>query len=474
MMKREDVEKFIKKNKARHLSNKVLHAHPSPALWKKEFNRVDVEHALLSSYESRSTSVNMYVGIPYCLPTDPPHCGFCLFPTEKYKGKKETSNYLNYVEKEAELYKEFYANSTIDTLYIGGGTPNLLAPKDYFLLMKIIEDLFPKMNQEIEKTLEGIPQLFNEEKIRAISESGFNRVSMGVQQVSDKLIKYSGRKQTRKQIFDAIDLFHKYDLSCNVDLIYGWPEQTIDDMLSDLEAIVHSGIRHITHYELNIAGRTDFATQQRSLVAPIEEKIKMFNEAKAYLQSHGFKQKTIYDWEKASTSEQVNSSEKYLYEDNLRDFMKSGEEQRTSAMGGLGFAAVNMRMQPIHSTLSSISTMNHKSLNKYYEDVLEGQFPIERSFLHDKEDVKLVWIFQALQEMKIDVKKYKSIFHASLLDEFHEIWMALDREGWITYNEDEILLIGEGEFYVPLIQSLVSKFRVDNLVKGQKKFEQVS
>ena len=105
---------------------------------------------------------------------------------------------------------------------------------------------------------------------------------MGVQQVSDKLIKSSGRKQTRKQVFGAIDLFHKYNLSCNIDLIYGWPEQTIEDMLNDLKEITQSGIRHITHYELNIAGRSDFATQQRKLVAPISDKIKMFNVA-AYI-----------------------------------------------------------------------------------------------------------------------------------------------------------------------------------------------
>ncbi|KAA1246076.1 coproporphyrinogen-III oxidase family protein [Aquimarina sp. RZ0] len=467
-MTSQDIQKFIQKNKLRHLSNKVLHTHPSPAHWLKNFSYNDIKENLLTS-EGEKTIVNMYVGIPYCLPTDPPHCGFCLFPTEKYNGKKDTSNYLDYVSKEAKLYKDFYKNSTIETLYIGGGTPNLLAPPDYYKLMEIIEYLFPKIDNSIEKTLEGIPQLFNEEKIKAISNSGFNRVSMGVQQVSDKLIKASGRKQTRKQVFDAINNFHKYDLSCNIDLIYGWPEQSIDDMLNDLREITESGIRHITHYELNIAGRSDFATKQKELVASIPEKIIMYQVAKEYLLDQGYKQRTVYDWEKCDITKESRKSdaEKYLYENNLRDFLRDDEVAQTSCMGGLGFAAINMRMKPLNSTTSSVSSMNHKTLHKYYDDVLMKKLPIERAFAHTNEDVRLIWVFQSLQEMKIDVAKYKNIFKRSLKEDFSNIWQALEREQWIEFNDEELRLTGVGEFYVPLIQSLISKSRVDEIASEQ-------
>ena len=88
-------------------------------------------------------------------------------------------------------------------------------------------------------------------------------------------------------------------------------------------------------------------------------------------------------------------------------------------MGGLGFAAINMRMQPLGSKTSSISSMNHKSLHKYYDDVLAGNLPIERAFIHENEDVKLVWLFQALQEMKINTKKYQKIFRRGYKDNYH-------------------------------------------------------
>jgi oxygen-independent coproporphyrinogen-3 oxidase len=147
-MTKQEIENFINKNKKRHLSNKVLHTHPSPAYWSNNFSYENAEENLLTS-EGEKTVVNMYVGIPYCLPTDPPRCGFCLFPTEKYNGKKDISDYLNYVSKEADLYKNFYQNSTIETLYVGGGTPNLLSQPDYFRLMNIVQDLFPNIDSNI-------------------------------------------------------------------------------------------------------------------------------------------------------------------------------------------------------------------------------------------------------------------------------------------------------------------------------------
>ncbi len=93
----------------------------------------------------------------------------------------------------------------------------MLQPNDYMKLTKVVSSLFPDVGitKPIEMTLEGIPQLFNEDKIRAIKDAGFNRVSMGVQQVNDELIATSGRNTNKKAGFCAIELFHKYSLSCN-------------------------------------------------------------------------------------------------------------------------------------------------------------------------------------------------------------------------------------------------------------------
>jgi oxygen-independent coproporphyrinogen-3 oxidase len=467
----QQVQEFLAKNKERHLSNKVLHAHPSPAHWVTDFDMQPVESSL-AHRPTEDASVNMYMGIPYCLPTDPPHCGFCLFPTEKYQGKSDASGYLDVMAQEARMYVETYQSTTIESLYIGGGTPNLLQPSDYGRLMEIARLMFPRMRDDIEKTLEGIPQLFTEDKILAIKEAGFNRVSMGVQQVDDALIKYSGRKQTNQQVFDAIDNFNKHGLACNVDLIYGWPEQTVPGMLDGLRSIVRSGIRHITHYELNIAGRSDFATKQRALVPSIDQKYRMYCEAKAFLQAEGFVQRTVYDWERPGEKQPgtaLNPAE-YNYEQNLRDGFAEKDSPKRSYMGGIGYAAINIRLNGGwgEAPVPAVSTMNHKSLSAYIDAVASGKRPIERAYVHNREDIRLCWIFQSLQEMRLNMARYTQLFGSDILSDYDAVFDALNARSWIETRGHELLLVNEGEFSVPLIQSLISQARIKEMSSPRK------
>lgn len=461
---KEEAHAFLKKNMDRHLSNKVLHAHPSPMHWTTDFDAKQVAQELLDS--GSTIDANFYIGIPYCLPTDPPHCGFCLFPTQDYRGKESTRFYLEYVKREAELYRDFYQESNLKSLYVGGGTPNLLMAEDYPLLMEMVHHLFGDWPADTEMTLEGIPQLFNESKVRAIRESGFNRVSMGVQQVNEKLIQASGRKQTRKQVFESIELFHKYGLSCNVDLIFGWPEQSVSQMLHDLQAIVDSSISHITHYELNIAGRSDFARAQRKKVADMQTKREMYRIACEFLRSSGFVQKTVYDWERSSSgASNDEASTGYLYEENLRNFLEPSRKDDTQCMGALGYAAVNMRMHSLEATRKSVSTMNHRKLSEYFKAIDAKSLPVERMYQHSPKDVGLVWIFQSLQEMKISKTLYREIFGSDLLEDFKGIWEALIELDWIEDHEQFLVLAHDGRFHVPLIQTLVAKTRMDEIVK---------
>ena len=244
----DDVRAFIEKESIRRQSNKVLHGHPSPLHWKPL--DLPIENILTDRLNYSSTTsqeVNLYVGTPFCIKTKPARCGFCLFPSEDYEGNKGVEAYLGYLKREFAMYKPFYAGDKLSSIYFGGGTPNLYRPKHYGLVLDYVDELYGGIPSDIEITLEGIPQLFNEEKIKAISEAGFNRVSMGVQQLNDELIKYSGRRQTRKQVFDAIENCHKYDLANSIDLIYGWPEQTMDDMLNDLKTAVDAvSYTHLT------------------------------------------------------------------------------------------------------------------------------------------------------------------------------------------------------------------------------------
>ncbi len=467
------VREFIEKESVRRQSNKVLHGHPSPLYWKALESPIEelLDERLGYGMKARH-EVNLYVGTPFCIKTKPARCGFCLFPSEDYEGNKGVEAYLDYLKREFDMYKPFYSSDTLTSIYFGGGTPNLYRPEHYGRVMQLVDNLYGGIPSDIEITLEGIPQLFNEEKIKAISEAGFNRVSMGVQQLNDNLIKYSGRRQTREQVFNALENCHKYDLANSLDLIYGWPEQTIDNMLEDLQTAVDAGVHHITHYELNIAGRSDFAApSKRALLPSIETNIEMYHASKELLLNAGFEQVTVYDWRRVPIKDQSARLSSYDYEHNMHNFVaKDPEASKTTLkqVCGIGFAAVNFHANSLDDGDRNWIYMNQTSLKEYCADIDSGRFPIGRGFMYSPHDVKLAWLFQSMQTMKINFVQYMENFNENLLDSYSAIWEELDRRNWIKVGESELQFIGDGQYYIPMIQSLIASRRLAEIRATRK------
>jgi len=467
-----EVKAFIDKESTRRQSNKVLHGHPSPMHWK-EFDKpvTDFLEKRVDCSRDNNLAVNLYVGTPFCLKTKPSRCGFCLFPSEDYVGNKGVESYLDLLGREFNLYKPYYQNDTLSSIYFGGGTPNLYHPEHYGRVMGFVDRLYGGIPDDIEKTLEGIPQLFNAEKIRAIKNAGFNRVSMGVQQLNDSLIKYSGRKQTRQQVFSALEHCEKNDLASSIDLIYGWPEQTMADMLEDLKIAVGSGVHHLTHYELNVAGRSDFSSKKkRDLLPSIKTNIEMYHVARDFLIAQGFEQVTVYDWRRRSTGERDQRYGQYNYEQNLHNFVEheQGTISKTQQMCGIGFAAVNFHVNDPDDPDANWVYMNQTSLAGYAEKLEKNEFPVARGFRYNHRDVKLVWLFQTMQTMKINHRNYRDIFNEDLLKKYSAVWEELDARGWISTSDTEITFEGDGQYYIPMLQSLLATKRIDQIRSGRK------
>jgi oxygen-independent coproporphyrinogen-3 oxidase len=459
-----EAHEYIDKHRQRRQSNKVLHAHPSPLFWSER--HVPIKEVMIKrKFASPNVSkrINLYVATPYCLPTNPDRCGFCLFPSEVYMGRPQLEKYLKYLEWEGRRYQEFFDGDELASIYFGGGTSNLYPPDHYHRLLEMVRGVFPTIPDDIEITLEGIPQLFTREKLEAIRAAGFNRISMGVQQLDDEMIKLSGRKQKAKHVFQTLEWCQELGLRSSVDLIFGWPRQTTEKMLKDLDAIVRTGVRHITHYELNVAGRTDFARNHRDELPSIEQNLEMYRVSKQFLESHGYRQATTYDWEKRTD----DLPSEYQYEDQMRKFFTCDEDQRVVGydMWGWGFAGVSYFFGTPDSP--GWVYMNSTRVNDYFGALDESRFPIERGFHYELKDLRLTWLFQTLQAMEADVKTYRSVFGVNLLDEYEPIWQALSERGWAEINSQKVALVGDGVFFTPLIQGLLSHERMEEIRKSR-------
>src|SRR5262245_42941938 len=197
---------FIERHVDARQNQAVVHGFPPVLFWADD--QVSVERVLAERPPSTAEAprgVGLYVGTPFCPKTDPVKCGYCLFPVVDYTGNTALEQYLELVETEAKLYRGRFDDHVLRAVFFGGGTGNLYRADKYPALMDMVRSVFPKVAPDADLTLEGLPALFTREKIQRIREAGFNRVSMGAQQMNDELNALSGRQQTARHVIQAVE-----------------------------------------------------------------------------------------------------------------------------------------------------------------------------------------------------------------------------------------------------------------------------
>ena len=188
--------------------------------------------------------MSIYIHIPFCK-TICSYCDFCKF----YYNEKWVDNYLIALEKEI---KSKYKNESIATIYIGGGTPTSLNINQLEKLLQLTK-LFNF--EKIEFTVETNADL-SLDKVKLLKQYGVNRISIGVQTVNPKHLKFLNRNHTKEEVINLVNLLKQYDFNVNVDLMYGMPNQTLKELEEDLDFILSLDVNHISTYSLIIEPHT--------------------------------------------------------------------------------------------------------------------------------------------------------------------------------------------------------------------------
>ncbi len=444
---------YIENHLDKRQVNKIQHAFPSPRFWAE--TEVPVQQTLEDRQKLHAmalgTPINLYLGVPYCIQTDPGKCGYCLFPVELFTGNIDLEIYFDYLKREAAMYKDALKGIPLGAVFFGGGTSNLYKAEKYVELMDLVRDLFPDIPAYVDITLEGIPQLFTREKIKAIKDAGMNRISMGVQQVNERLNSLSGRKQKTQHTLQTLEWAREFGLAANIDLIFGWPQQTVATMVEDLETVVKWGVYDITHYELNVGGPTDFALNRYHELPSTLSNLEMYKVARDLLKSHGYEQVTAYNWRKPG-------------DPNSRAY-EEGVTRRFDSMDtlGLGYAALTFFNDVALDDGHSWSFINWRDLNEYKAAVDKGHFPAERGFRHAREDFMISLMWRNLFGLEIDREKFYKAFELDAYEQFEGVWKALEEFKFVEVTPDKIKLVGDGPFYTPLIQTLLAEKRYQYL-----------
>ena len=262
---------------------------------------------------------SLYIHIPFCSSI----CPYCDFTKLLYQDGWAFS-YLEALKKELEFRCK---DHTYDTVYIGGGTPSVL-PLDLFKRLLAMVDPYVAMGAEY--TLEANPESLSEDKIALLPTYRINRISMGMQSSSKKVLEAMGRRHTVKDIEDRIQALHQVGIfNISIDLIYALPGESNAELLKDLEVLTNLEITHCSCYSY-IQERDSIWSRQGVVEADDEIQAEQFDLVEAILTAHGFMHYEVSSYTKPGYESRHNKAywkdERYVavglgasgYIDNIR------------------------------------------------------------------------------------------------------------------------------------------------------------
>lgn len=235
----------------------------------------------------------LYVHIPYCRQK----CLYCDFVSRQIDDSMP--QYLDALHTEMKRYE----GREISTIFVGGGTPTMLSPEAIKELFKRISENFTGTPAEV--TMEANPESLGEEKLMAMRLAGVNRLSIGVQSLTDKELVWLGRVHTVEHFRRALQLARKYRYdNINLDLIFGLPGQSLVQWKRNLETAITFHPEHLSLYPLAIEPHTPL--HARGVTVDENAQATMYEWSVEFLASAGYEHYEISNWCKPGFSSRHN------------------------------------------------------------------------------------------------------------------------------------------------------------------------
>ncbi|VFP88776.1 Oxygen-independent coproporphyrinogen-III oxidase-like protein YggW [Buchnera aphidicola (Cinara piceae)] len=232
--------------------------------------------------------ISLYIHIPWCIKK----CPYCDFHSYKYSKKISEDKYIYHIIKDLKKDIKIIENREIKSIFIGGGTPSLLKSNTIKLLILKIKKIM-HISKKIEISIEINPDDHQKKKIIEYHNAGVNRFSIGVQTFKNNLLKKIERNYEKKSVIKLINVTKNIEnRNLNIDIMYGLPQQTIQDALDDLIQTINLKPEHISWYQLDIEPNTQFYTKNISLPSIVDIK-KISSRGKRILKKSGYKQYEI-------------------------------------------------------------------------------------------------------------------------------------------------------------------------------------
>jgi len=352
----------------------------------------------------------LYIHIPFCLSK----CPYCDF----YSSTSIPSipGFLDALFKEMERYGHRF--DPFDTVYLGGGTPSLLSPEQLEdILINVRKNFDLTSNTEI--TFEANPADLNPPFLESILERGVNRINIGIQSFDEKILRFLGRRHSKRQAISAIEASKKAGFhNIGLDLIYGIPGQEMASWFETLKQAIAFLPEHLSCYQLTLEPKTVLGQrgQAGEFSIPGEEfQYEFFIRTSQFLEEAGY---IHYEVSNFARGMEYSSRHNQKYWDH-------------SPYLGLGPSA--------HSFRGNQRWWNHRSLDSYLSTIHSGGLPIQETEALTMEQLRLETLYLGLRTKKgVSLNDYKNRYDSDLLSEKKKILEKLEKEGFISIQNGHL------------------------------------
>ena len=312
---------------------------------------------------------------------------------------------------------------TVETIYFGGGTPSLLTGDEIQSLIDLVYENL-EVNSDPEITLEANPDDLTVQKISELSETGINRLSIGVQSFFNRDLELMNRAHDSEEALQCISMSKEHFDNISVDLIYGIPGLSMADWKHNLKTVLSFNVPHISAYALTVEPKTALESfiKKGKIEAPDENLVSQ------------------HYYELLDTTEAAG----YInYE--FSNFGKPGFESRnnTAYWEGKPYLGIG---PSAHSFDRDTRSWNIRNNSKYIRAIEDDDLPLEREVLSVRDKYN-EYVMTGLRTQKgISVEKVRSDFGSHFANHLSESAEALIKEGFLILENEVITTSRKGKF----------------------------
>jgi len=417
-------------------------SYPPATFFHEQFSENQFLELVNSSNNKWPENISFYIHIPFC----PQICHFCGCNTSLFQDEIEVERYIYSLLTEIEMISEKIDKRRVVTqIHWGGGTPNSISFKWINKVMDYFYEHF-KIDSNAEIAMECNPAYMELTDLIELSKMGFNRLSLGVQDFNKGLLKKLNRIPSKYPLNDLFRTARKAGIkSMNLDLMYGLPEQTLDQHLDSVKKAIDLDADRIVTF--SYAHVPWFKSNQKILekynLPDAEEKLSMLESSYNLLLNNGYIPIGMDHYVKPDDELHNALKNKKLH----RNFQGYASREQTGQVYAFGATAI--------SQLQNAYSQNVRGINKYIEHINNGHLPVFRGYELSHEEIIIGKVIseimcnhylnweQIASEMNVSSAIIKKIVNFT-----QEKVQSFIDDGMITYTNDEIEVTSKGFFLI--------------------------